>query len=74
MNYEEAIKILRKEQWKASPDSPLPQWLIEKDNPKAVTEFLAKSAVKYEALKIAIECVKAVNSLSKTGFEKPPTD
>lgn len=73
MNYEEAIKILRKEQWKASPDSPLPQWLIEKDNPKTVEEFKAKNKIKYEALQIAIESVKAVNSLTKTGF-KPPTD
>lgn len=65
MTYEEAIQVLRKEQWKSSPDTPLPQWLLDKNNEREIKEFQEKSALRHEALEIAIESIKVVKSLKK---------
>ncbi len=69
MTYDEAIKVLRKEKWKASPNTPLPSWLIEKsttnNDPNAIKDFRKVNDLKYEALDIAIDCIKIVKSLSR---------
>ncbi len=60
MTYDEAIKVLRKEKWKASPEAPVPQWLIDKNDEDAIRDFKKSNAMKYEALDIAIDCIKTV--------------
>jgi hypothetical protein len=73
MTIDEALEILRRELWKCNPDTPVPKWLIEKDNPNDIKDFRRANKFKYEALTIAIESVKTIKSLDKIGI-KPATD